>query len=449
MPRVEPVTSTRASATSTTTPRLAAASIRSVSRSCWSLERSRRTTPSTRPARTRSLRLITALFDTAHRRLGRGGRRDVIAGLGPTPTVQRTAKVGQPHHSRRPRPSTEGRPVTLRSLTLSALVPVLVLPALTACGGGDDGPSITVYNAQHEQLLEELAPKFTEETGIEVELRNGKDLELSNQLVQEGDASPADVFLTENSPAMSQVEQAGLFEPLPDDARRRRSPSSTARRAGCGPASSPARRCWSTTPTWSTPPSCRPRSSTWPSPSGPGGSRSPRPAPTSRRSSPPCSTSRARTPPAPGSRASRPTAPSTTATTWCSRRSTPVSPRSGSSTTTTGTATWPRAATSATTAQLYFFGDQDPGAFVSVSGAGVLASSDPKSDAEKFVQFLVDETGPAGPGRQLRAGVPPQPRGRSSTRRSSRSPSSSRRQVNVSDLDAETVVDLMTEVGFL
>ena len=71
-----------------------------------------------------------------------------------------------------------------------------------------------VYNAQHEELLEEVAPAFEEETGIEVKLRNGKDLELANQLVQEGDASPADVFLTENSPAMSLVDSAGLFAPL-------------------------------------------------------------------------------------------------------------------------------------------------------------------------------------------------------------------------------------------
>jgi iron(III) transport system substrate-binding protein len=90
---------------------------------------------------------------------------------------------------------------------------VLALPVLTACGG-DDGPSITVYNAQHEELLEEVAPLFEKKTGIEVKLRNGKDLELANQLVQEGDASPADVFLTENSPAMSLVDNAGLFAPV-------------------------------------------------------------------------------------------------------------------------------------------------------------------------------------------------------------------------------------------
>jgi iron(III) transport system substrate-binding protein len=99
--------------------------------------------------------------------------------------------------------------VSKRALVALAAA-VLTTPMLTACGG-DDGPFITVYNAQHEELIAEIAPLFEEETGIEVKLRSGKDLELANQLVQEGDASPADVFLTENSPAMSLVDNAGLF----------------------------------------------------------------------------------------------------------------------------------------------------------------------------------------------------------------------------------------------
>ncbi|WP_248762885.1 iron ABC transporter substrate-binding protein [Pseudarthrobacter sp. SSS035] len=96
---------------------------------------------------------------------------------------------------------------------------------LTACGGSTSpaatvspsadgqvsGDGITVYNAQHESLTKEWIEAFTKETGIKVTMRQGSDTELSNQIVQEGAASPADVFLTENSPAMAQVENAGLF----------------------------------------------------------------------------------------------------------------------------------------------------------------------------------------------------------------------------------------------
>ncbi|WP_116952096.1 iron ABC transporter substrate-binding protein [Jiangella endophytica] len=107
----------------------------------------------------------------------------------------------------------------------AALAAGLVAAALglTACSGDGTEPdavaaasddTLVVYNAQHEQLTQEWADAFTEETGIEVVLRNGSDAELGNQLVQEGDRSRADVFLTENSPAMSLVENAGLLAPV-------------------------------------------------------------------------------------------------------------------------------------------------------------------------------------------------------------------------------------------
>ncbi len=80
-----------------------------------------------------------------------------------------------------------------------------------------DGKGIVVYNAQHASLTQAWADGFTKETGITVTLRKGSDTELANQIVQEGTASPADVFVTENSPAMALVDRAGLFAPLPAD----------------------------------------------------------------------------------------------------------------------------------------------------------------------------------------------------------------------------------------
>jgi len=77
-----------------------------------------------------------------------------------------------------------------------------------------DSVGIVVYNAQHETLTKAWVAGFTEETGIPVTIRNGDDTEMGNQLVQEGAASPADVFLTENSPAMVLVDNAKLFAPV-------------------------------------------------------------------------------------------------------------------------------------------------------------------------------------------------------------------------------------------
>jgi iron(III) transport system substrate-binding protein len=92
----------------------------------------------------------------------------------------------------------------------------LLATALVSAGHvyAADSVGIVVYNAQHESLTKAWVEGFTQETGIPVTIRNGDDTEMGNQLVQEGAASPADVFLTENSPAMVLVDNAGLFSPL-------------------------------------------------------------------------------------------------------------------------------------------------------------------------------------------------------------------------------------------
>lgn len=77
-----------------------------------------------------------------------------------------------------------------------------------------DPQALTIYNAQHENLTGAWAAAFTAKTGIKVQIRNGSDLEMANQIVAEGAGSPADVFITENSPGMNVVEGAGLFTPV-------------------------------------------------------------------------------------------------------------------------------------------------------------------------------------------------------------------------------------------
>ena len=77
-------------------------------------------------------------------------------------------------------------------------------------------PTLTLYNAQHEDLMQVMVDDFTKTTGIKVEMRNGEDPELANKLLAEGAASKADVFVTENSPAMTLVDSKGLFAKVDD-----------------------------------------------------------------------------------------------------------------------------------------------------------------------------------------------------------------------------------------
>jgi iron(III) transport system substrate-binding protein len=113
----------------------------------------------------------------------------------------------------------------LRLLSAASVAAAAAL-ALAACSTVPAAPgstqpadeTITVYNAQHESLTQEWIDGFTEETGIKVQVRNGDDTEMSQQIIQEGDRSPADVFLTENSPSMTAVEKADLFASPGDEA---------------------------------------------------------------------------------------------------------------------------------------------------------------------------------------------------------------------------------------
>ncbi|WP_148611944.1 iron ABC transporter substrate-binding protein [Nocardioides rubriscoriae] len=330
---------------------------------------------------------------------------------------------------------------------LLPLALALSLPFALAGCGGDDGPKIVVYNAQHEQLIEELAPAFTEETGIEVELRNGSDLELASQLVAEGDASPADVFLTENSPAMAAVERAGLLQKLPQAD------------LGAIPAQyRPASGEWtgfvarSTVLVYNTD--------------------------QVQESELPDSLLDLADPEWKGRISFSPTGADFQAIVaavlelegedatrdWLAGIKANGTVYDGNNVVLESVNAgqsdlgiiyhyyWYRdqaeSGEVSDNTQLHFFGDQDPGAFVSVSGAGVLASSDHQSDAEKFIAFLTSKAGQQGLADSYALEYPLDP---SVTLGDGVKPFSELDPppVDVSDLDSEKVVSMLTEAGFL
>jgi iron(III) transport system substrate-binding protein len=95
-----------------------------------------------------------------------------------------------------------------------ALVTLLALAV--PAGAGHAAESITLYNAQHPQVVEMLTRMFTEETGIAVRVRSGEPPEIANQIAEEGERSPADIFFTANSPELVLLDEKGLLAKLPD-----------------------------------------------------------------------------------------------------------------------------------------------------------------------------------------------------------------------------------------
>ena len=92
---------------------------------------------------------------------------------------------------------------------------IALCAVLAGCGGSDPN-TIVLYNGQHPQLTTALVSAFTKQTGIHVSVRTGDGIILADQILQEGSASPADVYLTENSPELMNLEGHHLLRALPN-----------------------------------------------------------------------------------------------------------------------------------------------------------------------------------------------------------------------------------------
>jgi iron(III) transport system substrate-binding protein len=102
----------------------------------------------------------------------------------------------------------------LRAGSLVALAACCAALA-AACGGGSGHSSITLYNGQHTQLTTSLVAAFEKQTGVRVQIRTDDSAVLADQIIQEGSASPADVYISENSPELMELQRRGLLGKLP------------------------------------------------------------------------------------------------------------------------------------------------------------------------------------------------------------------------------------------
>ena len=98
-------------------------------------------------------------------------------------------------------------PRRLRAALLA--LPLASLAVALPQAGRTATPALTLYSAQHEQVVDMITKAFTQATGIPVRDHSGEAPEIASQIVAEGDASPADVFFTENSPELMLLGEKG------------------------------------------------------------------------------------------------------------------------------------------------------------------------------------------------------------------------------------------------
>lgn len=86
-------------------------------------------------------------------------------------------------------------------------------PEATPAGEG----SLTIYSGREEELVGPLIERFEETSDIEVDVRYGETAELANQIIEEGEDSPADLFWAQDAGALGAVAKEGVFAELPEE----------------------------------------------------------------------------------------------------------------------------------------------------------------------------------------------------------------------------------------
>ena len=111
---------------------------------------------------------------------------------------------------------------------LALLVP---LALLVGCGGDEgssnkdttkpatenttEAKSFVLYTGRDEELIGPIIAAFEKESGVKVDVRYGNSAEMAAQLLEEGDSTPADAFLSQEVGAIGALADADLLGDLP------------------------------------------------------------------------------------------------------------------------------------------------------------------------------------------------------------------------------------------
>jgi iron(III) transport system substrate-binding protein len=105
----------------------------------------------------------------------------------------------------------------LAALSFASLLSIPVLSLAQDNAVPLSGETLTLYSGRSEDLIGPIIAQFTAETGVAVEVRYGNTAEMAAVILEEGDNSPADVYIAQDAGALGALAAAGRLLPLPSD----------------------------------------------------------------------------------------------------------------------------------------------------------------------------------------------------------------------------------------
>lgn len=93
-----------------------------------------------------------------------------------------------------------------------ALLTAVVAAGCSSSGGGDE---LVIYSGRTQDLIEPLLDQFHDDTGVDIAVRYGDSADLALLIDEEGDQSPADVFISQSPGAVGFLDSSDRLEPLP------------------------------------------------------------------------------------------------------------------------------------------------------------------------------------------------------------------------------------------
>lgn len=104
--------------------------------------------------------------------------------------------------------------IKVRLIGLSALV-FASTALLSGCASSPSSEqTLTIYSGRAEEYIAPFIEQFTAETGVKLDIRYGDSAALAAQLLEEGDNSPADLFLSQDAGSLGAVSASELLQKL-------------------------------------------------------------------------------------------------------------------------------------------------------------------------------------------------------------------------------------------